>query len=97
MPQAMAVGGGAEVAPATPAKRGMGWRLWAIIAVIVIVIIAGSAYYLTRAAAPHRDSHTLVYYMQSEPVTMESAYAYELWCFEALHHTRDTLIGYYPD
>jgi len=93
----MAVGGGAEVAPATPAKRGMGWRLWAIIAVIVIVIIAGSAYYLTRSSAPQRDTHTLVYYMQSEPVTMDSADAYDLWSFVALQQTYDTLIGYNRD
>ena len=93
----MAEGGGASPPPGgPPAKRGMGWRLWAIIAVVAIVIIAAVAYVVTRPAAT-RDTSTLVYYMQSEPVTMDSSDAYDLWSFVALQNTYDTLLGYNKD
>lgn len=76
----------------------MGWRLWAVIAVIVIVIIAAVAYVVTRpAGGPPRDTSTLIYYMQSEPVTMDSSDAYDLWSFVALQNTYDTLLGYNKD
>lgn len=93
----MAEGGGASPPPgAPPAKRGMGWRLWAVIAVIAIVIIAAVAYVVLTQKAP-RDTKTLVYYMQSEPVTMDSSDAYDLWSFVALQNTYDTLLGYDKD
>lgn len=75
----------------------MGWRLWAIIAVVAIVIIAAVAYVVTRPATTTRDTTTLVYYMQSEPVTMDSSDAYDLWSFVALQNTYDTLLGYNKD
>lgn len=75
----------------------MGWRLWAIIAVVAIVIIAGVAYVVTRPSTPARDTTTLVYYMQSEPVTMDPSDAYDLWSFVALQNTYDTLLGYNKD
>ncbi len=73
----------------------MGWRLWAVIAVIVIVVIAGVAYVFLSQKP--RDTTTLVYYMQSEPVTMDSSDAYDLWSFVALQNTYDTLLGYNRD
>lgn len=94
----MAEGGGASPPPEAPppAKRGMGWRLWAVIAVVAIVILAAVAY-VVLFSKPARDTHTLVYYMQSEPVTMDSADAYDLWSFVALQNTYDTLLGYNKD
>lgn len=74
----------------------MGWRLWAVIAVIAIVIIAAVAY-VVLTQKPARDTHTLVYYMQSEPVTMDSSDAYDLWSFVALQNTYETLLGYNKD
>jgi len=96
MPHDMAEGGGTESATPVPAKRGMGWRLWAVIAVVAILVIAGAAYYLTRGG-PSRDTKTLVYYMQSEPLTMDSSDAYDLWSFIAIQNTYDTLVGYKTD
>lgn len=75
----------------------MGWRLWAVIAIIVIVIIAGVAYVVTRPSGTTRDTTTLVYYMQSEPITFDSADAYDLWSFVTLQNTYDTLVGYQTD
>lgn len=93
----MAEGGGVSDSPAPPpAKKKMGWRLWAIIAVIVIVVLAGVAY-VYLSSAPKRDTHTIVYYMQSEPLTMDSADAYDLWSFIAIQNTYDTLVGYTGD
>ncbi len=91
----MAEGGGTPTPSAEPAKRGMGWRLWAVIAVVAIVVIAGVAYVLL--SKPPRDKTTIVYYMQSEPVTMDPADAYDLWSFVALQNTYDTLLGYNTD
>ncbi len=94
----MAEGGGATPPPgAPPAKRGLGWRLWAILAVIVVVVIAGVAIVVLRPSAPQRDTSTIVYYMQSEPVTMDPSDAYDLWSFVALQNTYDTLVGYNKD
>jgi len=73
----MAEGGGEAEAPAAAPKRRMGWRIWAIIAVVVILIV--------------------VYYMQSEPLTMDSSDAYDLWSFIAIQNTYDTLVGYKTD
>ena len=93
----MAEGGG--VAPAAPgaAKRGVGWRIWAVIAVAIIVVGAGTAYYLTRPTGPTRDTSTVVYYMATEPITFDSADAYDLYGFITLQNTYDTLIGYDRD
>src|SRR5574340_1210593 len=94
----MEEGGDASPPPGSPpAKRGMGWRLWAILAVVAIVLIAAVAYVVTRPATVTRDTHTIVYYMQSEPVTMDPSDAYDLWSFVALQNTYDTLLGYSTD
>src|SRR3989442_14312527 len=93
----MAEGGAIAPPPGAPAKRGMGWRIWAVIAVVVIVVLAGTTYVLTRPAGPTRDTSTLVYYMQSEPITFDSADAYDLWSFVTLQNTYDTLVGYNRD
>lgn len=93
----MVEGGGAVSEPAAPAKRGMGWRVWAAVAVVIIVIVAGVAYYLTLSGGPTRDTTTIVYYMQSEPVSMDSADSYDLWSFVALQNTYDTLVEYVRD
>ncbi len=95
----MAEGGGATPPPGAlpPPKKGMGWRLWAIIAVVAVLIIAAVAYYVTRPATTARDTTTIVYYMQSEPVTMDPSDAYDLWSFIALQNTYDTLLGYNRD
>ncbi len=98
----MAEGGGATPPPGAPPppKRGLGWRLWAILAVVVIVIIAAVAYIVMQPPAsttPTRDTTTIVYYMQSEPVTMDPSDAYDLWSFVALQNTYDTLLGYNKD
>jgi peptide/nickel transport system substrate-binding protein len=76
----------------------MGWRLWVAIAIVVILVVAGVAYVVTRpAGGPARDRTTIVYYMQSEPVTFDSADAYDLWSFVTLQNTYDTLVGYDRD
>jgi len=93
----MAEGGGVEPAPAEPKKRGMGWRLWAVIAIVIIVIGAGVAYYVTRPSGPTRDKTTITYYMQSEPISFDSADVYDLWSFVTLQNTYDTLVGYDRD
>ena len=93
----MAEGGGAVPEPAPPAKRATGWRVWAAIVVVLIVIGGGVAYYLTRPTGPTRDTTTIVYYMQSEPVSMDSADSYDLWSFVALQNTYDTLVEYVRD
>lgn len=94
----MAEGGGAAPPPGTAAKRGMGWRLWAVIAVVIILVVAGAAYYLTRpSGGPTRDTSTIVYYMQSEPISFDSADTYDLWSFVTLQNTYDTLVGYDRD
>src|SRR5437667_2587051 len=93
----MAEGGGVEPPPAEPKKRGMGWRLWAVIAIVIIVIGAGVAYYVTRPSGPTRDKTTITYYMQSEPISFDSADVYDLWSFVTLQNTYDTLVGYDRD
>ncbi len=93
----MAEGGGITPPPEAPAKRGMGWRLWAAVAVVVILVIAGAAYYLTRSSGPTRDTKTIVYYMQDKVLTMDSSDAYDLWSFIALQNTYETLVGYKTD
>jgi len=92
----MAEGGGMTTPP-QPAKRRMGWRVWVAILIVVIVVIAGVAYYLTTSGGPKRDTATITYYMQSEPLTFDSADAYDLWSFIAIQNTYDTLVGYTGD
>lgn len=92
----MAEGGGISPTQPQPPKRGMGWRLWAVIAIVVIVVIAGVAYYLSTSG-PKRNPSTITYYMQSEPLTFDSADAYDLWSFIAIQNTYDTLVGYTGD
>jgi len=86
-----------EPAPAAPKKRGVGWRIWAAIVVVILVVVGGVAYYVTRPTGPTRDTRTVIYYMQSEPVTMDPADAYDLWSFVALQNTYETLVGYNKD
>lgn len=93
----MAQGGVEAPAPAAGPKRGMGWRVWAAIAVVLIVVAATTAYILTQPTGPKRDTSTIVYYMQSEPVSMDSADSYDLWSFVALQNTYDTLVEYVRD
>ena len=89
----MGAGGGAAPS-AEPPKRGRSWRLWAVLAVVVIVVIAGVAVVLTR---PARDTKTLVYYIQSEPVTMDTSDAYDLWSSRPLLNIYDTTLTYNKD
>jgi peptide/nickel transport system substrate-binding protein len=95
----MAEGGGMTTTPpeTQPAKRGAGWRVWVAILIVLIVAIAGVAYYLTSSGGPKRDTGTITYYMQSEPLTFDSADAYDLWSFIAIQNTYDTLVGYTSD
>ncbi len=90
-------GGMTTTTPPQPVKRRMGWRVWVAIVVVVIVVIAGVAYYLTSSGGPKRDTSTITYYMQSEPLTFDSADAYDLWSFIAIQNTYDTLVGYTGD
>ncbi len=90
----MAAGG--VDAPSEPKpKRGVSWRLWAVLVVVVVVIVAGVAYYLTRPAG--RDTKTLVYYIQSEPVSMDPSDAYDLWSSLPLLNIYDTVLTYNKD
>src|SRR6266566_2342379 len=90
-------GGMTTTTPPQPVKRRMGWRVWVAIVVVVIVVIAGVAYYLTSSGGPKRDTATITYYMQSEPLTFDSADVYDLWSFIAIQNTYDTLVGYTGD
>jgi len=88
--------GGASAPAGAPQRRQrIGWRLVAIL-VIVVLILSGLAYAVTRTA-PKRDTSTIVYYMQSEPVTMDPSDAYDIWSYVALQNTYDLLVGTYKD
>ncbi len=87
--------GGVAAPSATEPKRGRSWRLWAVLAVVAIVVIAGVAYSLTRPTG--RDTKTLVYYIQSEPVTMDPSDAYDLWSSLPLLNIYDTILTYNKD